>query len=82
MYKNMKIAITDKVHLKAVCEVLESLGYVSEKNKPENDDKYIIIIDGKYFGWWSGDNWTIQEVTLTDLLRMRDEMVKENANSK
>lgn len=82
MFKNMKIAITDEVHLKAVCEVLESMGYELDVN--ERNPKAVCT--------WTFNNsydvrvMTVDEmtghdktVTLTDLLRMRDEMVKENA---
>ena len=82
-FKNLKIAITDETHLKAVCEVLESIGYrLKNKDTVEHDDKCVICFDsGSYFGWWDGDNWTIQEATLSDLLKMRDDMVKANAKS-
>lgn len=76
----MKIAITDEVHLKAVCEVLESIGY---KLYFESEIRNYVLsyIDGSYAVYESEDTIGILEYekkTLTDLLRMRDEMVKES----
>ena len=81
-FKNMKIKITDEVHLKAVCEVLESVGY--ELGVNERNPKAVCT-------WAFNNSYDIRvmtvdemtghddEYTLTDLLKMRDEMVKENA---
>ena len=81
MYKNMKIAITDEAHLKAVCEVLESMGYKLEFSS--SIINYIFTyIDGSYSIYRCDDPTGIIDyyhAKLDDLLRMRDEMVKENA---
>lgn len=72
-FKNMKIEITDEVQLKAVCDVLESMGYgywVIDKN-----DKWIgTSFKNKQFTTFSTDVCFSDEVlvTLTDLLEMRD----------
>lgn len=81
MFKNMKIAITDEAHLKAVCEVLESMGY-----KPcEKNSKYKSLCTWEISGVYDIYDMHLDEmyyhdleVTLSDLLHMRDEMVKEN----
>lgn len=78
-FSNMKIAITDEAHLKAVCEVLESMGY--KKSYQCSKSNYVFAnINGSY--WVDINNQPVMndyEVNLSDLLRMRDEMVKENA---
>lgn len=80
MYKNLKIAITDAAHLKAVCDVLGSMGYV----EPNSDGDIIYTSDiGNTFNTFdalSDMHYIYEEATLTDLLKMRDEMVKRNAN--
>lgn len=78
----MKIAITDEAHLKAVCEVLETImyekkGLFTDIPDPKwvcacDDGQLMDLHDDPFVGWY-------KEVTLNDLLRMRDEMVKENA---
>lgn len=75
-FKNMKIAITDEVHLKAVCDVLQSMGY--DKPFQTFDDSEITNVEcydngelAKY-GDDLGDNG--ETVTLTDLLAMRDQL--------
>lgn len=82
MFKNMKIAITDDVHLRSVCEVLETLKYKKKglfTDIPEpkfvcacDDGQIMDLHDDPIVGWY-------KEVTLSDLLRIRDEMVKGNA---
>lgn len=70
-FQNMKIEINEQQPLNEVVAELEVKGYVSEENKPEDDDKCIIVIDGKYFGWWHGDNWSIETITLAQLKEMK-----------
>ena len=83
-FKNMKIAITDKVQLKAVCEVLQSMGY--EKQFQVFDDNEIKSVecydDGSLakYGCDLGRNG--ETVTLTDLLAMRDKQFMEKINAK
>lgn len=80
MFRNMKIAITDPTHLKAVCDVLESMGY----EKSDWDDNHVCFVCASEKGFYSnygymGGFWDEHLITLTDLLKMRDEMVKEKA---
>lgn len=78
-FKNLKIAITDNDHLKAVCDVLESIGY------RQCDAAFYpnVVISYKTGVFVSAKNSmnTFEETTLSDLLKMRDEMVKDNAKS-
>ncbi len=82
-FKNMKIAIIDEVQLKAVCEVLESMGYsywVIDKN-----DKWIgTSFKNKQFTTFSTDVCFSDEVlvTLTDLLALRDKQFMEKIHAK
>ena len=80
----MKIEITDEVQLKAVCDVLESMGY--EKPFQVFDDNEIKSVecydDGSLakYGCDLGRNG--ETVTLTDLLAMRDKQFMEKINAK
>lgn len=82
MFDNLKIAITDEVQLKAVCDVLESMGY--DKPFQVFDDKDIETVecydDGSLakYGCDLGDNG--KTVTLTDLLAIRDKQFMEKIN--
>lgn len=75
MFDNLKIAITDAVQLKAVCEVLGSMGYV--KRATHTHSKYIETNESGIFDCF----WVNYEIncntTLTDLLAMRDKKIKE-----
>lgn len=80
-FQNLKIAITDNDHLKAVCDVLESMGY-----KPyilyRKNNNYIHALANGYFMSTVMDVDSCRELTtLSDPLKMRDEMVKDNAKS-
>lgn len=79
-FQNLKIAITDNDHLKAVCDVLESMGYIKESFFESVDLFIHTSICGEYCGYISDLYWG-KEITLADLLKMRDEMVKDNAKS-
>ena len=85
-FKNLKIAITDKTHLKAVCEVLESMGYSEGLSVAfDNNDEYKWVgsnFNG-VFGYYVHKDPCIRYdvVNLSDLLKMRDDMVKANAKS-
>lgn len=83
-FKNLKIAITDETHLKAVCDVLESMGY-------ELDKEHCGLGDAAVGAWDDGAYCTYKHIgsiliedasTLSDLLKMRDDMVKANAKSR
>lgn len=77
-FKSMKIAITDEVHLKAVCDVLESMGY--RKSHEGSQANFVFTIpDGSY--WIDTNNQPVfngYEITLTDLLRLRDNAYKNS----
>ena len=85
-FKNLKIAITDETHLKAVCDVLESVGYkktgwigyskvifITTNTKGQMTDHAISLMN--CFN-------SIDLTTLSDLLKMRDDMVKANEKSR
>lgn len=77
-FKNMKIAITDEVHLKAVCDVLESMGYKPYQPSPCNECAYTWD-DGFYCLDKHMDSRVIYDsVTLTELLAMRDQLFMES----
>lgn len=78
-FKNLKIAITDETHLKAVCEVLESMDY-TECGYDLDCNNIVARSHGVFFGD-KYDDWDFDQVTLSDLLKIRDEMVKANAKS-
>lgn len=83
-FQNLKIAITDEVHLKAVCDVLESMGYKSDtrsKNKiaciytwdiGSYDVASKMIVDSLPNDFDDGH----KQATLTDLLKMHDDAFK------
>lgn len=79
MYQNLKIAITDEVQLKAVCEVLESMGFECER---ESENPNMIITSNK------GDRYIAICVvyprgttTLTNLLALRDKQFMEKIHA-
>lgn len=77
--QEIKIKITDELHLKAVCDVLESMGY-AQFDKIDNPK--LVVVHGKtkvyQMVWNDIDRISdFQLVTLTDLLKMRDEAIKE-----
>ena len=81
MYQNMKIEITDEVQLKAVCEVLESLGYENEMTTTRKSKSICTYDDGTY------DIYELEVgrkigylVNLTDLLTLRDKQFMESCN--
>lgn len=76
MYKNMKISITDEVHLKDVCDVLESMGYVCARKSIAHINMVITSSSEKRYIAIKTESPT-GNTTLTDLLKMRDEMVKK-----
>lgn len=78
MLDNLKIAITDAVQLKAVCDVLDSMGY---KNTYKTASKVTTVITDKTTYSLLGLPCEIIDdrnaATLTDLLAMRDKKIKE-----
>lgn len=81
-FKNMKIEITDNDHLKDVCEVLVSMGYSEglSVDFDENDEhKWVGTYSNGVFGYYVHETPSINysKTTLSDLLKMRDEMVKQ-----
>ena len=79
MFKNLKIAITDETHLKAVCDVLESMGIKRNCNLSRCNFIVAFFHLGFYCGYQKMSRF--EEATLSDLLKMRDDMVKANAKS-
>lgn len=83
MYKNMKIEITDEVQLKAVCDVLERMGYkkFDEAEKP----KFIVCHGrgGTYQMVWNDlpRLASYPLVNLTDLLYLRDKHFMEKIHA-
>lgn len=76
MLDNLKIAITDAVQLKAVCDVLESVGFKCGFKSEVKMTKHIeTYSDGVYDMYCFNDNGC--NTTLTDLLAMRDKKIKE-----
>lgn len=82
MYKNMKIEIIDEVQLKAVCDVLESMGY---KNTYKTASKVTTVITDKTTYSLLGLPCEIIDdrnaATLTDLLSIRDKHFMEQLNA-
>lgn len=77
MFDNLKIAITDAVQLKAVCDVLESMGYVPLRPSASGGCVYTWD-DGLYCVDKDMESKVIYKTkTLTDLLIMRDKQIKE-----
>ena len=85
-FKNLKIAITDETHLKAVCEVLATLGYKKAESIPYDDsDEFkncCSHVNGVYAYYCHNLAGYYETVTLNNLLKMRDDMVKANAKSR
>ena len=86
-FQNLKISITDEVHLKAVCDVLESMGYKNkqfdfpiENHRDIKQFKSVACYQsGGYSVYKLGVEWInfCEPATLTDLLKMRDKAFKE-----
>lgn len=76
-FKNMKIAITDEVQLKAVCNVLKGMGYHQEEDFKSGFHKFIHTGNDGFDFWCSDLNFGV-EVTITDLLAMRDQLFMES----
>lgn len=79
-FQNLKISITDEVHLKAVCDVLESMGYYYEpefSTKSKNIGQVLTWDDGAYHLQKGGSQLISKQATLADLLKMRDTAFKE-----
>lgn len=78
-FQNLKIAITDEVHLRAVCDVLESMGYKNFALDTMDADFIATGDGGLYTGFQKSSYHFIngKSVTLTDLLRMRDKAFME-----
>lgn len=86
MFKNMKIEINDEVHLNAVCEVLESMGY--KKGHSMNYDglhEYPAVVaytNGAYaYYCHMGSGVDSPLITLTDLLALRDKHFMEKIHA-
>lgn len=81
-FKNMKIAITDEVQLKAVCDVLQSMGYNPYQPSPSDECVYTWE-DGFYcVDKYMESRVIYKTVTLTDLLALRDKQFMEKIHAK
>lgn len=88
-FKDMKIAITDEVHLKAVCDVLESMGYTKQSVYWDNCIDASIVCACEDGDMMDFTEWKIgvdalsayEEVTLTDLLALRDKQFMEKIHA-
>lgn len=83
-FKNMKIEITDGVQLKAVCDVLQNMGYdkpfqVFDDNEIETVECYD---DGRLAKYGSDLGNNGETVTLTDLLALRDKQFMGKIHAK
>lgn len=68
MYQNLKIAITDEVQLKAVCDVLESMGYkLIDTFKKQ---KWIYATESKSIWFANIDIYNGELTTLAELKEM------------
>lgn len=78
-FQNLKISITDEVHLKAVCDVLESMGYDNFALDTMDAD-FIATGDGGLYTGFKKSSYNFingRQATLTDLLQMRDNYFRE-----
>lgn len=86
-FDNFKIAITDEVHLKAVCEVLETMGYTKGVSMNyESADEYPAVVahtNGIYAYYCHMGSGGVGSslITLTDLLSLRDKQIKEKIHA-
>ena len=79
MYKNVKIAITDEVQLKAVCDVLESMGYkIIDTFKKQ---KWVYATESKSIWFANIDIYSGELNTIADLLALRDKHFMEQPNA-
>ena len=82
MFDNLKIAITDEVQLKAVCDVLKSMGYEKEMATSKKPMSVCTYGDGTYHIYGRGAEHKIGKLTtLTDLLAMRDKHFMEKIHA-
>lgn len=71
MFDNLKIAITDEVQLKAVCDVLQSMGYEKEMATPKKPMSVCTYEDGTYHIYGRGAEYKIGKLaTLAELKEM------------
>jgi len=93
MFKSLKIAIIDEQHLTAVCEVLESMGYVCgnpyffklESIKGGVIHSIAAYQNGNFYLHELSDMdfiFNCESETLRDLLQMRDEMNRSKLSGK
>lgn len=82
-FKNMKIEITDGVQLKAVCDVLQSMGYKRNNKQRRGRVRYVIADDdGVVTNWFRDTDFDFYKPTsLTDLLAMRDKQFMEKIHA-
>lgn len=81
-FDNLKIAITDEVQLKAICDVLESMGYIKELTTSYKPKSICTYGDGTYHVYMRVVEHKIGDLaTLTDLLAIRDKQIKEKIHA-
>ena len=81
-FDNLKIAITDEVHLNAVCNVLESMGFTFNCGCDDKDAKMITANNHymQYDIYSHISDWECN-ATLTDLLTLRDKHFMEKIHA-
>lgn len=85
-FQNLKISITDEVHLKAVCDVLESMGFTDfydSKNWKCDMIRFVEVFEDRTYDCYNKDivSDNAKQTTLTDLLRMRDAQALEKIHA-
>lgn len=82
MFKSMKIEVKDELHLKTICDILESISYKRIRWGTFDPLSLRTWDDGGYTNMRSKQKYDYgyEKVTLTDLLKMRDDTVKGKSN--
>ena len=81
-FKNMKIEITDEVQLKAVCDVLQSMGYKNVNLGWESPTGIVFIDNESKLFCTTVDHNDVASITLTDLLALRDKQFMGKIHAK
>lgn len=82
MFKNMKIEINDEVHLNAVCEVLESMGYRACYMTNRKAKSVCCYVLGHFNSYMSAvEEFDGILVSLTDLLALHDKHFMEKIHA-
>lgn len=86
MYQNMKIEITDEVQLRAVCDVLDSMGFTDfydSKNWKCGVIRFVEVFEDGTYDCYDTDivSDKAKQTTLTDLLALRDKQFMEKIHA-